>query len=216
MQIKDYYKTLGISPTAPVNDIKKAYRKLALKYHPDTNDGNALFEVHFVEIKEAYEVLIDPSQREDYNYKRWYNRTIGKDFTHRPLTAHAVLEECKKLTNYLSGTSQFHVEYDGLSRHIREILNDRNMDILQQSGENLLINQVIKLLLHASSHLPYHYHTPIIDQLKVLAGDDKEVTEKIELHIKHHEQKALFEKYKIAGVIIFTLIICLIIYLSSR
>ncbi|MGE5106819.1 MAG: J domain-containing protein [Sphingobacteriales bacterium] len=216
MEIKDYYKTLGISPTASVNDIKKVYRKLALKYHPDTNDGNALSEARFVEIKEAYEVLIDPVQREEYNYKRWYNRTIGKDFTHQPLTAHAILEECKKLTNYLAGISQFHVEYDALSKHIREILSDRNMNILQQSGENLLINQVIKLLLHATSHLPYRYHPPIIEQLKVLAGDDKEVNEKIQLHIQHHQQRALYEKYKVAGVIIFTLIICLIIYLSSR
>ena len=216
MEIKDYYKTLGTSPTASDSDIKKAYRKLALKYHPDTNGGNAVADAQYMEIKEAYEVLIDPVQREEYNYKRWYNRTIGKDFTYKPLTAHAVLEECKKLTNYLAGVNQFQIEYDALNHHILALLSDNNMAILQQSGENLLINQVIKLLLHATSHLPFRYHAPIIEKLSVLAGDDREMKEKIALHIKHHQQKALYEKYKVAAVIIFTVVICLIIYLSSR
>ncbi|MBI3719776.1 MAG: J domain-containing protein [Sphingobacteriales bacterium] len=216
MDIKDYYKILGIAPTASVNDIKKAYRKMAMKHHPDTNPGDIATETMFLEIKEAYDVLIDPTQREEYNYKRWYNRTIGKDFVQQAHTAHDILNECKKLTNYLSGVNHFQIEYDALSHHIKNILSDINMNILQQSGENLLINQVIKLLLHACDPLPYKYQPVIIERLQQLAGDDREMKERIELHIKHQQQRALFEKYKIAGVIIVTLVICLIIYLSSK
>jgi molecular chaperone DnaJ len=216
MDIKDYYKILGVLPTATVGDIKKAYRKQALKYHPDKNDGDVVAGTRFVEIKEAYEVLTDPQLREEYNYKRWYNRTIGKDFTHTPHTAHDVLNECKKLSNYLAGVNTFQIEYDALNHHIHQLLNDSNMNILQQSGENLLINQVVKLLLHAANPLPYKYQPAIIEKLRQLAGDDREINEKINLHHKHQQQRALFEKYKVAGVIIFTIIICLIIYLSSR
>lgn len=187
-----------------------------MKHHPDTNPGDVATESKFMEIKEAYDVLIDPAQREEYNYKRWYNRTIGKDFVYKPHTAHEILNEAKKLNNYLAGVNQFQVEYDALSHHIREILNDNNMMILQQSGENLLINQLVKLLLHAAAPLPFKYQPLIIERLQQLSGDDWELQHKIELHIKHQQQRALFEKYKIAGVIIFTLVICLIIYLSSR
>ena len=216
MNIKDYYKTLGVSSTASLNEIKKAFRRLAMKYHPDTNAGDAASEAHFREIQEAYEVLNDPAQREEYNYKRWYNRTIGKDFIHKPLNAHDILNECKRLNNYLSAVNHFQIEYDALNHHIHQILSENNTAILQQSGENLLINQAIKLLLHAASPLPFKYQPAITEKLKQLAGDDREIHQKIDLHIKHQQQRALYEKYKVAAVVIFTLVICLIIYLSSR
>lgn len=63
---KDYYKTLGISKGATDEDIKKAYRKQALKWHPDKNKSAAA-EEKFKEIAEAYEVLSDPKKREIYD-----------------------------------------------------------------------------------------------------------------------------------------------------
>jgi hypothetical protein len=216
MDIKDYYKILGVSPTASETELKKAYRKMAMKYHPDTNPGDIATETMFLEIKEAYDVLMDPAQREEYNYKRWYNRSIGKDFIYKPHTAHEVLNECKKLNKYLNTVNVYHIEYDALNHHIHELLNTTNRQILQQSGENLLINQVIKLLLHASNLLPYRYQRAIVEKLQELAGDDKEMNDKITLHLKQQQQKAVFEDYKMVSVIVLTLIICLVIYLASR
>ncbi len=63
----DYYKTLGVDRGASQDEIKKAYRKLARKYHPDKNAGNAQAEEKFKEIQAAYEVLKDPKKREKYN-----------------------------------------------------------------------------------------------------------------------------------------------------
>lgn len=63
---KDYYKTLGISKGSTEEDIKKAYRKQALKWHPDKNKSAAA-EEKFKEIAEAYEVLSDPKKREIYD-----------------------------------------------------------------------------------------------------------------------------------------------------
>ncbi|MEE4198713.1 MAG: J domain-containing protein [Bacteroidales bacterium] len=67
MDYKDYYKILGVSKDASTEDIKKAYRKLAVKYHPDKNPDNRDAEARFKEISEAYEVLRDPEKRKKYD-----------------------------------------------------------------------------------------------------------------------------------------------------
>ena len=67
MSKRDYYEILSVSKTAGDNEIKQAYRKLALKYHPDKNKGNEEAEEKFKEATEAYEVLRDPKKRASYD-----------------------------------------------------------------------------------------------------------------------------------------------------
>jgi DnaJ-class molecular chaperone len=66
-QYRDYYKVLGVSKSASSGDIKKAFRRLARKYHPDVNPGDKAAEARFKEINEAYEVLSDPDKRRRYD-----------------------------------------------------------------------------------------------------------------------------------------------------
>jgi curved DNA-binding protein len=63
----NYYKTLGVNKSAGKDEIKKAYRKLALKYHPDRNKGNKQAEEKFKKISEAYAVLSDPKKKQQYD-----------------------------------------------------------------------------------------------------------------------------------------------------
>lgn len=67
---KDYYAILGLTPRATEEDIKKAYRRLALQYHPDRNPGNVAAEERFKEISVAYGVLIDREKRRRYDQAR--------------------------------------------------------------------------------------------------------------------------------------------------
>ena len=66
----DYYEILGIQKNATSDEIKKAYRNLAFKYHPDRNPGNKEAEEKFKKISEAYNVLSDDSKRKDYDCGR--------------------------------------------------------------------------------------------------------------------------------------------------
>jgi curved DNA-binding protein len=81
MEYKDYYKILGVAKNASVEEIKKAYRKLAAKYHPDKNPGDKAAEEKFKDINEAKEVLADPEKRKMYErfgsaYKQY--QTTGR------------------------------------------------------------------------------------------------------------------------------------------
>lgn len=76
MEYKDYYKILGVDKKASEDEVKKSYRKLAMKYHPDRNPGDKAAEEKFKEINEAYEVLRDKQKRARYDqlgesYTRW-------------------------------------------------------------------------------------------------------------------------------------------------
>ncbi len=76
MEYKDYYKILGVDRKAKPEEIKKAYRKLAMKYHPDRNPGDKSSEEKFKDINEANDVLSDPEKRERYDqlgssYNQW-------------------------------------------------------------------------------------------------------------------------------------------------
>ncbi|PZD72062.1 Curved DNA-binding protein [Acaryochloris thomasi RCC1774] len=75
---KDYYKILGVSKTADESEIKRTFRKLARKYHPDMNPGDKAAEAKFKEISEAYEVLSDSSKRQKYDqFGQYWNQAGG-------------------------------------------------------------------------------------------------------------------------------------------
>src|SRR5437870_1495342 len=83
VKFRDYYEILGVPRSAKEEEIKKTYRKLARKYHPDLNPNNKQSEEKFKEIQEAYEVLSDPEKRRRFDQlgANWKN---GADFTPPP------------------------------------------------------------------------------------------------------------------------------------
>jgi DnaJ-class molecular chaperone len=85
MDYKDYYKILGVERNASEDDIRKAYRKLAMQYHPDRNPNDKQAEERFKEINEAYQVLSDSQKRAHYDrlgsdYSNWQRRGAPGDF----------------------------------------------------------------------------------------------------------------------------------------
>jgi len=85
MDYKDYYKVLGVERNASEEDIRKAYRKLAMQYHPDRNPNDKQAEERFKEINEAYQVLSDAQKRSHYDqlgsdYSNWQRRGAPGDF----------------------------------------------------------------------------------------------------------------------------------------
>ena len=104
MEYKDYYKILGVSRGTSQDEIKKAYRKLALQYHPDRNPNNKAAEEKFKEANEAYQVLSDPEKRAHYDqlgsaYSQWQQRGAPGGFNWGQWST--------------GGPGNVHVEYSG-------------------------------------------------------------------------------------------------------
>src|SRR6201996_4345450 len=72
----EYYETLGVERKASADDIRKAYRKLARKYHPDLNPGDKAAEDRFKNVQEAYDILSDPKKRQVYDQYGFYSDNI--------------------------------------------------------------------------------------------------------------------------------------------
>jgi curved DNA-binding protein CbpA len=210
MQVKDYYKTLEVEPVATQQEIKKSFRRLALKFHPDKNAGNPIAEAQFKEIQEAYEILSDPEQRKEYNYKRWHLRSIGQTYSERPLTPAAILEECRALKLYIDSMSIFRVDYDLVSQHIRQLVNASSIGILQQFNDAATNREIVQTLIQASRPLPLRYFLPISQFLLQLGSADPAVTDMVQSRIR---EKRIDEKWDIYKWVVMLIITTLLIWL---
>src|SRR2546423_14155362 len=102
MRIKDYYKLLDLDYKATPEQIKKAYRQLAMRYHPDKNSGNQYAAAHFREVREAYHVLSDPQRRSAYNQQRWYRLSTLEKTDNEAMAPHFIIRICQDLKRYVN------------------------------------------------------------------------------------------------------------------
>lgn len=110
-EFKDYYAILGIKKTASANEIKKKFRQLALKYHPDRNQGNKIAEAKFKEIGEAYDVLSDEDKRAQYD-------TLGQFWQHSS-TNHSETNSSSDRSDFSSNDFS---QYGNFEEFINELL----------------------------------------------------------------------------------------------
>ena len=214
MPLKDYYSILGVSPGAHVEDIKKAYRKLALIHHPDKNKDNPYAAAYFHEIREAYETLTDPIKKDQYLQQRWYTQAIGKKFSERASSPETVLNDAIQLNKYVHSLNQFRVDSAGLSTHINNVLNDDTVELLLRFNAIEINKQIVILLTECLDVLEKHHADAIVMKLKKLSAGDFKMIAAIERKVTRNRSNERFERYKIWLILLVTLVICLVIWLS--
>lgn len=179
---KDYYKILEISFGCTNEDIKKSYRQLALKYHPDRNAGNELYEEKFKLITEAYETLSNGNRRiiYDYDYKKQISEnqnSVKED--KKPITPKTFLEIFIELNRKIRYTNKENILQENVYNRIKDLLDKQVIDFLIQYDDketNIKIIEEIKLIC---IYLKYHQIEKICVLLSKLAGSDSSQIEKI-------------------------------------
>lgn len=215
--MKDYYKILEITSAASQNDIKKSYRRLALKYHPDKNFGHQLYEAKFKEIQEAYHILSDPKKRQDYNYRRNNNHTHSqaKTKSYTPTTAQSILTQTIEFRKKISVLDPDRMNKAALFQQIQHLLSNHNVHILQHNNDNKLNKRIIEEILFCSRFLPFKHVEQICFQLTALAGTDNFMYQKIYTFSKQIRVKSYWNKYKILAAVIISLLLCFAMYKVS-
>ncbi|MEQ1675148.1 MAG: J domain-containing protein [Chitinophagaceae bacterium] len=216
MHLKDYYKILELEPSATLPEIRKAYRRLALQYHPDKTNNDPYSAALFSEIKEAYEVLTNPAKKEYYLQQRWYDQSIGKRKKQDVITPVTVLKQALELERYVAQLDVFRMDKPGLQEYILDLLSETVIEKLHTFNETDTNRQIISVILHSLKPLPLIYTDAIITQLKKLSGPDTAATDLLNNFTEQHRKRNRREKYALSIIIIVTLILCLLIYFAGR
>jgi molecular chaperone DnaJ len=213
--LKDYYQILQIESHSTLPEIKQAFRRLAMIYHPDKNPNDKYAEVQFNEIKEAYEVLTNPLKKENYLQQRWYNQSIGKRRTAEIITPVSILKLVLELEQYVSRLDVHRMNKEGLSNYIDELLSAGTVEKLKQFNEPEINRQIITSTLSAMRSLTMKFIGKLPERLGMLA-DDEISLHRIKNFLKNRKRSFLWERYKVAVIIFFTIFICLLIYFTSK
>lgn len=216
MSLKDYYAILEVNPTASQLVIKKAYRKLALKYHPDKNGGNKIYEQKFKDIAEAYRVLSDNKRRNDYNYARFGYTQSAQKTNHYSTGLKYILLTAKKLHNHIAAADPDRLNLIAVKKQLDELLIGNNLKILLDQAQEKEKQTFIRNILYSSRFLPYTQVKSFIPKLVKLAGADNSMLIEISNFEKNIKRASLWNEYKILAVLLLVMLFCLLIYFISN
>ena len=210
MQTKDHYQILQVSHSASPEEIKRSFRKLAVQYHPDKNQGDSIAEERFKEIKEAYEILYNTQKRQEYHYKRF-----ASVYEYSILTPGFILKQCLELKKFTSVIQHYHINYDLLTHQIKEILSEQSLAVLEKENDLSLNKNILQLMIDTSDPLPYPYFLTIAPLLLSLSKNEKN-NATIQSIILYKKRVYTFEKYKLLIAVIIASIICILIYSATN
>lgn len=215
---KDYYSILGINRNASQTEIKAAYRKLALKFHPDKNPGDAFFEQMFRDVKDAYEILSDPNKRARYDAgnKNQTETTESRKSRTEPNEpsptelVNNIISNLRQMINQTKGASTEQIKTGVISDYLNRILVGDIISLYQfisTDQKRNLIFSVIPLLRFFEQNQRNKYAT----QLVMIAGSDNQLIEEIDKKIKSETSKQkvknttsfLARNWRLVGGVIF-------------
>lgn len=213
MALPDYYKTLHVPTGARPEEIKKAFRKLAMEYHPDKNPGATSVE-KFTAIQQAYAVLSDPKKRAAYDYERYLsnpNRTVF-----RVATPEDLLQAAVKLEKEIVRLDPFRIDRDAWHFQLMELLSEQNLELLQSRNDPSLNKQLVASVLNTLSPLPFPQMRSILEKLATLSRADIESTRRIKV-FKHEALRShQWNTYKIYVALVIAVALCAMMYFAVQ
>lgn len=209
-QLKDYYKILNLSPDATEQEVKRAFRVLAKKYHPDAGGRDELPDDKFMEAQEAYGILSDGARRKKYDEERWLAGMTKRVEEQEAVTPMWILKEAIRMNSHMDTVDVYRMNHLALQNYIFHLLDDDNMQALQENEEQEVNNSIVKVLLEATRGLKYAYMLPVAERLERIADDN--TVPVITYAIKGRKRQAMWEKRLPYVIALITMVIVVSMY----
>lgn len=217
MLLKDYYQILGLEPGTGAKEIKQAYRQLAHKFHPDKSGEDRYAQARYLEIKEAYETLINPARKEAYLQQRWYQQSMGKKMARTGAdTPETLLNKALEINRYAASLNPYRIDRITLKQYLADLLDDASIAILNTFKDLSINEQVALLLLEPAGLLRATDAEEIITRLKKiqLPGDHLEKkANSLLVQLRYAERKKNYEPWLL---VLLTVILCVVFFLIGR
>lgn len=202
--------------TATPPEIKQAYRKLVMVYHPDKNNDDPYAMARFNEIKEAYEVLMNPGKKEAYLQERWLRKAGGHKIGEEMITTPNILIKSLELNKKIAAMDAYRMNYGGMVDRILTLIDNGTIDELLAQKETDVQQAIIHSLLNTTKHFPFKETKLVADQLRKLAKDKPQLLQQIDHTLEQKRKKENLNKFNGLFVFLLTILLCLLIYFMGR
>lgn len=215
MAAKDLYTILQIPSTATMAEVKKAYHKLALQYHPDKNPNDETAANRFLEIKMAYEVLSNITKRQQYAYENWQQKR-AEQTTYELITPQFILQKTIELAKHVTSIDVFRMSHEVLYLQVANILSTENIQVLEQFQDRATNKKIIEMILRIINPLSFEWVKKLEPSLIKIAFTDNETNQLIHWYIKRKRKIDFWERYNLVIILVATILICLIIFIAGN
>jgi len=218
----DYYKILEVSQFASKYEIKKSYRRLAFKYHPDRNSGNKTAESKFKEISEAYRLLSDENARHIYDlnypgnktseeYKQNQQGTDNKEEVRTPKEVFNIISDYRKQVVQIGRRK---INHFALFNRLEELFSNDLIDFLLRKDDLATNRNIINEACICCKYLQYSEFQRLIPKFILLAGSDNEIL--VAIH-SYSKKSKIYDKwdrnkggYILVSIILFIIVLILL------
>ena len=207
---KDYYHILQVPPSASHEDIKRAFRRLALKYHPDVLAGGHEDDTAFTEIYEAYHVLSDPILSREYRQKM--RKQPGRPV---PLSAAEILGLSAVLREKTAKADPYRIDRDMVRFEILYLLTAKNLKLLSIGDDLRTTDQFIRNVCDTALILSFPVVREIAHILRRIEPLGDAAKSSIEDLLRQSERNYYWNRYKVILALGVALAVCLFIYFSK-
>ena len=209
---KDYYRILNVKPSATEAEIKHAYRKLAMKYHPDKNEGDALAAAIFTDAAEAYKILSDTEARKQYNYERYL---VAEQEYKRPVeTIETMIKRISAINRQIQNSDPFRLNKAAVLYSVKQIFPG-DINLLLTVNEPLL-KQFLEKISFAAASLSTDQLKQLIVLLQPLYTKHAWLQHTLHTLLRQQQKQEHWDRYKILLAVLIAVILCLIIFLAVK
>ena len=206
---------LEILPNASMEEVKKAFRRLAHQYHPDKNPDNPYAAARFMEVQQAYATLSDERLRKLYDEERFFSGMAAQKEP-QPLTAQWILQQAAKLNKHMQQVDSDRMNHGALSGYVLLLLSDAHLAVLLAEKDNNVRKEIAEHILKSVRRLHYPLVLPVVDRLKALAHADEQIRTPIDNFIRMRRNERRVEKALPFIVVGVAVVLCLVMFLLVR